>query len=632
MQPITTALLPLLLALPLHAQWSSDPNANLAIGDRPADQVNAKIAADGQGGTWIGWFDHASGNYDVYVQHVDAYGVESFAHNGLLVSANPSNTSLVDWDLLCDSNGACVIVFSDARAGSDLDVYAYRVDAAGALTWGANGVTLSNNADFEPAPRVCELSDGNFAVVWMRSPSPGDNTIRMQKLDPNGVPQFAAEGLPIAGAPGEDPGFCDVVPSLAGGYVVQWLRHIAITSSTRHLRAQRFDANGSPAWASFVAVYDAVSLPIAYQPIVQADGAGGAFLCWHRSQANVYDGLVQHLDANGIELFPHNGVSVSNQANTWELEPSLAQVGNGEVVVAFNRRNPGQSNWGVGAQKLDASGALLWGPTGVDLAPFDTINETFERCVSDGQGGAIALWFEQPNAVPGTRVRAQHVDAAGNVLWTAGGIEACSNLSSKDDLELVTDFPGYARAAWWDLRVDAGNVYAQNLFANGALGSAPPGAAFCAGDGFDPNVTTPCPCGNVGAPGHGCASSFNALGATATARGFVPLDDVALDGAGMNATGSCIFLMGTLEDPFGLPFGDGVRCAAGTLVRLRTQPLAAGASSFPDTNTTITLSARSGVVVGSGAERNYLVYYRNASAAFCPPETFNATNGFRIVW
>ena len=39
-----------------------------------------------------------------------------------------------------------------------------------------------------------------------------------------------------------------------------------------------------------------------------------------------------------------------------------------------------------------------------------------------------------------------------------------------------------------------------------------------------------------------------------------------------------------------------------------------------------------GLVPGSGAMRFYQTYYRNASAAFCPPATFNVTNGFQVVW
>jgi hypothetical protein len=157
-----------------------------------------------------------------------------------------------------------------------------------------------------------------------------------------------------------------------------------------------------------------------------------------------------------------------------------------------------------------------------------------------------------------------------------------------------------------------------------------PGVEYC-GNG-DPARTTPCPCGNVGLPENGCASSFNANGAHLTATGTVAADDVVLQGSGMNATGNCIFLKGDVSTAAGLPFGDGVRCTDGTLIRLRAKPLVGGTSSFPDSAETVTLSQRGGTPVGSGLLASYTVYYRNAAAAFCPPETFNAANGYLITW
>ena len=68
------------------------------------------------------------------------------------------------------------------------------------------------------------------------------------------------------------------------------------------------------------------------------------------------------------------------------------------------------------------------------------------------------------------------------------------------------------------------------------------------------------------------------------------------------------------------------------LLRLRTRANVGGASTFPDSTDTVTLSQRGGVTVGSGATRYYQTYYRNAAAAFCPPETFNVTNGQIVVW
>ncbi|MBI5362169.1 MAG: hypothetical protein HZA53_03255 [Planctomycetes bacterium] len=160
--------------------------------------------------------------------------------------------------------------------------------------------------------------------------------------------------------------------------------------------------------------------------------------------------------------------------------------------------------------------------------------------------------------------------------------------------------------------------------------NSPCSGPFCAGDGADPAVTTACPCANFGAPGHGCANSVNSAGAQLAASGILNPDAVVLVGSGMPASVSCIYLQGVgLDDA---PFGDGVRCAGFPLLRLRTKQNAGGTSRFPDSTDTISLSQRGGVTPGSGVVRLYQTYYRNASASFCPPETFNVTNGWRITW
>ena len=154
--------------------------------------------------------------------------------------------------------------------------------------------------------------------------------------------------------------------------------------------------------------------------------------------------------------------------------------------------------------------------------------------------------------------------------------------------------------------------------------------AYCFGDGIDPNVTTACPCGNFGAPGHGCANSADPNGARLVATGAANPDTIVLHAGEMPSVSSCIYLQG--DGSIDAVYGDGVRCARGNLVRLRTRTNVGGASEFPDSTDTVSLSQRGGVVNGSGVTRYYQTYYRNASAAFCPPATFNITNGWRVVW
>ena len=164
----------------------------------------------------------------------------------------------------------------------------------------------------------------------------------------------------------------------------------------------------------------------------------------------------------------------------------------------------------------------------------------------------------------------------------------------------------------------------------------PIGIAFCFGDNLDPNVTTDCPCSNFGAPGRGCASSFNPSGAGLVATGSVPSDTAVLNVDGVNNTGSVIFMRGDVNNVVGAVFGDGVRCVDGILRRRNKPIFAPGQASFPAPGETVTLSngwgAGNDTPPGSGITAYYMAYYRNAAGAFCPPETFNGTNAWAITW
>ncbi|MBL8863781.1 MAG: hypothetical protein JNK02_17460 [Planctomycetes bacterium] len=150
---------------------------------------------------------------------------------------------------------------------------------------------------------------------------------------------------------------------------------------------------------------------------------------------------------------------------------------------------------------------------------------------------------------------------------------------------------------------------------------------FCFGDGSG----TACPCGNTGAAGNGCAHSANANGANLAASGASSLsaDTLLLSGTGM-PNSSALYFQGTTQQSggAGVAFGDGLRCAGGTVIRLGTKFNASGASQYPGVGDP-SVSVRG--LVGAPGTRTYQVWYRNA-AAFCTPDTFNLTNGILVTW
>ena len=539
------------LCAPAAAQWSSNPAANTPVCVQTGDQAVPRTAAVGDGSTWLGWFDHRGANYDVYVQLLDRDGNPLLAPGGLLVSNHPQNTSLVGWDLIADSSGACVLAFTDIRAGGDLDVVAYRISPSGQFLWGVNGLVLSNNTDFEANPAAAELSDGTFVFVWPLSPSSGTGSIRAQRVDAGGNTLLGPSDIALltATAPTEKPAFCDVVASDNASFIVQWLRNTAGFTTPRHVLAQKYASNANPMWNAVapVIVFDATSVPIAHQPILQSDGAGGAVLCWHASAA-FFDAYVQRLSAAGSELFPHNGVAISLEANRHKLDPALAFLPvSGDMIVAFDRRDAGQGQRGVGVQRISAAGARLWGSDGIELEAVDGISEGFERIVPLGDG-ALVSYFQYPSfGSQNSNILVRRLDGNGADVWSSP-VSLCTNLAPKDKPQLLIDASGVARQTWDDERTDSGDIYAQNVNVDGQLGplTSCSAANYCIGA---PNTA-----------GGGATLSWS--GSTS-----LRLNNLTLQAQGCPPNKNAIFFYGpNASAP--VPFYSGFLCMAAGIVRL----------------------------------------------------------------
>jgi hypothetical protein len=98
----------------------------------------------------------------------------------------------------------------------------------------------------------------------------------------------------------------------------------------------------------------------------------------------------------------------------------------------------------------------------------------------------------------------------------------------------------------------------------------------------------------------------------------------------MTSSSTCLYFQGSAPQIGGLgtPFGDGLRCAGGTVVRLGFEVNAAGASQHPGPgDLPIALHGQA----SSGATRFYQAWYRDA-ASFCTASTFNTTNAVRVTW
>ena len=473
--PSVAAACAVVLASTVRADWPEDPAQNLGVAVRPSEQVLAKASRTSDGGTYIGWFDLTAGNYDVRLQRLDPAGNPLWGPDGLLVSNHDSMSWIVNWDMTVDSADHAVLVFSDIRNGGDLDVYAYRIGPDQQFVWGPDGIALSDNDDFEPDPKVAETANtGQLAIVWSTLPDVDDGTLRMQRIDFDGTAAYPVNGIQIAAATGENPGFANIIPSTGDDMIVSWVRDISTFFSPRHIHAQKFAADGTALWGPTPKIiYDQAPVPIAYLPVLQPDGAGGAIFAWHRSMSNHFNCAVQRAAADGTLLFPANGVVVSTNLTQQRFSPSIAfDQASGDIYAFYDERNLAQSAWGVYGQRIDSAGQRLWGDAGKVLVPVGAQPRSFVRAALRDDG-ATAFWFEAPNnGSVNSTVRAMAVDTNGDSVWPGAPLDVSSVLSSKDDLVVASGGGQDTVLVWEDERNDGGDIYAQNINPDGSLGSA----------------------------------------------------------------------------------------------------------------------------------------------------------------
>ncbi len=169
-----------------------------------------------------------------------------------------------------------------------------------------------------------------------------------------------------------------------------------------------------------------------------------------------------------------------------------------------------------------------------------------------------------------------------------------------------------------DLGDSSGSAYLVD-----ALGGV--GTVFCPGDGSGGS----CPCGNSGAPGHGCANGSEVQGARLVTNGTasVAADDLVLSVSDSSASQPGLLFQGTsrVAGGLGAVFGDGLRCVGGSVVRL--QPVAADAQGAAASS--LSIMSKGGIVPGQ--TRRYQWWYRDPLGSPCGGG-FNLSNGIEVLW
>lgn len=445
----------LVVAVPsIWAYWVED---GVPICIETGNQTYPAGVSDGSGGMIVTWDDERGGNFDIYIQRVNALGVVLWTTDGIALSTasgdqeNPAITS--------DGAGGAIVTWQDGRSGNS-DIYAQRVNPTGTVQWTADGISICTSSGTQQSPTIASDGIGGAIITWGDSRS-GNGDIYVQRLDALGVAQWTADGVALATATGNQ-GSPVIVSGGATGAIVSWSDY---RSGNYDIYARRVDASGTVQWTA-----DGVALctEAAHQsvPEITSDGAAGAIVCWkdlRNGDANVY---AQRVDTSGAVLWTADGIALCAAAGDQWSHEIISDDAGGAIVTWTDDRD---SFWGIFAQRVNASGTVMWTAVG---APICTLmGYQFEpEITSDEAGGAIITWHDSRNAGNSDDIYAQRVDASGAVYWTVDGVAICAVAGYQRYAAIVSDGTSGAVIAWEDYRNGNKDIYAQAVDKYGLVG------------------------------------------------------------------------------------------------------------------------------------------------------------------
>lgn len=367
------------------------------------DQLLPNIISDGAGGAIIAWQDRRNGgDFDIYAQRIDANGVSQWTANGVQLSAAADNQYAPH--LIADAANGAIVVWEDRRNGIDYNIFAQRVDGSGSVQWLADGESIVSSAEHQLTPRIVSDNAGGAIIVWADYRSGSHYDIYAQRLIANGSAQWTTNGVVVVNVAGNQ-----FSPSIAsdgaGGMVVVWQDYRNGTDF--NIYAQRLDTSGAELWAAN-GIEISAALGNQVSSSIVMSGTDAFIIGWEDYRNGNSDIYAQRVSAVGSVSWNANGSIVCTVTGNQNSPQMVADDSNGAILAWRDYRSGSSAD--IYLQRINQNGTRLWATEG-SAASSAVGNQVLPVVAADGAGGVVLAWEDDRNS--NADIYAQGVSAGG---------------------------------------------------------------------------------------------------------------------------------------------------------------------------------------------------------------------------
>ena len=468
-------------------------SANVAADGLPVcaasgDQHGVTVCRDGWGGMLLAWEDRRGADLDVYAHRLDAAGAPHpmWPTNGVPVCT--ANGDQREVRIAIDGVDGAFIAWQDRRNGA-IDLYLQRItaDGAAATGWPADGVLACGAPGVQSDLVIATDGASGVFLAWTDYRVPLDAEVYVLHLDalgrrPSGWP---ADGLRVCNATGTQRAPAMIAGKGGHHALIAWEddRSGAFAAYVRRVADPGHVVGNWPLNGVRLgnASGDQTSVAIA------TDGAGGAFVTWEDRRGVDVDLYLQRVNAAGEFIRPWRpeGHALCEVIGN-QLAPQLVADGVGGVLAVWFDARAG-SQYDIYAHRFDASGSPVggWSFGGNPLCTASG-DQVYPSATADGAGGVLAAWGDARGTAFDAYTARITSEGRRGACWPGDGLLLCDVAGDQENVVLATDGMGGAVFAWEDRRAGGADIYASRIdLATVDAAAWPSGAVVVTGAGGD---------------------------------------------------------------------------------------------------------------------------------------------------
>ncbi|NOZ75476.1 MAG: T9SS type A sorting domain-containing protein [FCB group bacterium] len=368
-------------------------SSGVALCQQSGLQKSISMCTDSLGGVFVSWQDGRNGvDEDIYGTHISASQVVVTPGTGTAIIAQ--NGDQFAKSIEYGGNHQVTVVWTDSRAGADLDIYLQKLQPDMTPVFASSGLAIATTSALESSPRTTFVQGDTSIIVWQAEES--DSRVWYQLVNNAGPVGTAAQICTFA----SDQLDARVKRNSNGKIAVLW-KDLRFDPVDGDIFIQQVNPDGSLQWNSEGLRVDSNPAKKGFPRLIENE-SDGVFVTWERGSFPEVDVLTNYITSSGTLALSDTGKVISG-FDGYQFGPIPGLADDGTFYIAY--ANQGSGSIDLTIQSVDTTGNVQYDSSGILIR--NGLDGDVKYVFGPSDGDSLVLTWEdnrRGRKIYGTRI------------------------------------------------------------------------------------------------------------------------------------------------------------------------------------------------------------------------------------